>query len=198
MSRHGESRLKVEYGDVVDIFMRYWTSYGGWREFVVSPFVHLAIFITVLSSGYWLSSAWYATALSVLPNLLGFGVSGYAIWIGWGDEKLRNALISLKEDGKPSDYERVSAVFAHFGLVQVVALLSALICSALDYELSPKSMLAHGLALVSLSPNWFSYLKPIGAGAGYFLFVYAIVTTFETTLALFRLATWFQKMTEKR
>jgi hypothetical protein len=194
MPPNEEYRLKLQYQDLLDILKRYWTSYGRWPELITSPYVHLAIVITALSSGYWLSSAWHATALSVLPNLLGFGVSGFAIWIGWGDQKLREILINLEANEDASAYVQISSIFAHFGLVQVAALLSALICSALDYELSPNSLLAHGLALISLPVHSFSYLKPIGAGAGYFLFVYAIMTTLETTFALFRLATWFQRL----
>lgn|GEM_PF-6038039 len=59
-------------------------------------------------------------AVSVLPNLLGFGVSGYAIWIGWGDPEFRRRLAQLEMGPGVSAYAQVSATFAHFALMQVL------------------------------------------------------------------------------
>lgn len=183
----------IEYADLFEIIQRYWLSYGGWKELLKSPYVHLTIFITVICSGYWMSSSWYDLPLAVLPSVLGFGVTGYAIWIGWGDEKLREILIDIDDDdGKGSMYVQISAIFAHFSLVQVCALLVAVVCKALAYELSPSSTLAYVLSLACQPAYFFSYLKWIGGALGFFLFIYAIVTALETTLALFRLATWLQ------
>ncbi|KAB8043146.1 hypothetical protein [Janthinobacterium aquaticum] len=183
-----------QYRDLASGVAGYWRSYGAWREVICSPFVHIAIFVTVLSSGYWMSSPWHATAVSLLPNLLGFGVTGYAIWIGWGDEKLREALMDIGKGEKGSGYVQISAIFAHFGMVQCIALVLALVASALDYQLSPKSGLACIFHSLSLPTDTMSYLRPFGAAVGYFFFVYAIFTALETTLALFRLAGWVQKM----
>lgn len=185
-------RRFVEYHDLFEILGRYWRAYGGTSELLRSPYFHLAVVLTAICSGYWMSSPWADIAVSVLPNLLGFGVTGYAIWIGWGDEKLREVLIDLEEDGKGSFYVQISAIFAHFGLVQVLALLMSFLCKALDYELSPKSGLAHVLSWIGQPPYFFSYLKPAASALGFFLFLYAILTALETTMALFRLATWLQ------
>lgn len=176
-----------------EILGRYWRAYGGASELLRSPYFHFALVLTAICSGYWASSPWTDIALSVLPNLLGFGVTGYAIWIGWGDEKLREVLIDLEaNDGKGSFYVQISAIFAHFSLVQVLALLISFLCKALDYELSPKSGLAYVLSWIGQPPYFFSYLKPVGSALGFFLFIYAILTALETTMALFRLATWLQ------
>jgi hypothetical protein len=192
MPQDDQPHLFIEYRDLFEVVRRYWTAYGGSSELLKSPYVHITILLTCLCSGYWMSSAWQDVAVSVLPNLLGFGVTGYAIWIGWGDEKLREILIDLEDDARGSFYVQISAIFAHFGLVQVCALVVSILCKALDYELSPKSGLAALLGLLGQPSYFFSYLKPFGSALGFFLFMYAIVTALETTLALFRLATWLQ------
>lgn len=190
--------LLIQYSDLFAIFGRYWKAHGGGREVLRSPFVHLSAVLTALLSGYWLSSPWYGGAVNVIPSILGFGVAGYAIWIGWGDEKLREMLTTVEYRPGISAYIGVSAVFAHFGIIQIAALLSALVSAALDYELDPNSLLASGLKGVGLPVDAFSYLTPVGHGIGFFLFIYAILTALDTTLALFRLATWFQKSREMK
>jgi hypothetical protein len=185
------------YEDLADIFGQYWIALGGWREIIRSPYVHITVFLTVLLSGYWMSSDWQKTAISVLPNLLGFGVTGYAIWIGWGDEKLREQLTSFDTKPDVSAYVEVSAIFAHFAFVQIAALLSAIIFDSLNYVLSEKSLLSSILGTAGLPTNSFNLIAPVGAAIGFFFFIYAIVVTLEATLALFRLATWFQKIRKK-
>ena len=185
------------YEDLAEIFKKYWKSLGGWSELRRSPYVHIAVFITTLLSGYWLSSDWQKNAISILPNLLGFGVTGYAIWIGWGDEKLREQLISFDTKPDVSAYVEVSAIFAHFAVVQIIALLSAIIFDALNYVLSEKSLLSLILVSTGLPTNTFTLIAPLGAAIGFFFFAYAIIVTLEATLALFRLATWFQGIRKK-
>lgn len=192
--RDKEFRIVVQYKDLFDILKRYWIAHGEWSDVIFSPYFHLSLLVTAISSGYWLSQKWYEPALASLPTLLGFGVSGYAIWIGWGNDKMRDALMRLNSPGADSAYIRVSAIFAHFGLVQVVALILAIISLALDYSPSSKSSLAKLLNSICLSKDFFNFFKPAGDALGYFFFIYSIMSILEATLALFRLATWFQRM----
>jgi hypothetical protein len=185
-------QIRIQYRDLFEIILRYWRAYGGLREIFCSPFFHLAIICTALGSGYWLSTSWHGTAISVLPNLLGFGLSGYAIWIGWGDERLREMLMDIETGPHATAYVHVSATFAHFGIAQITAFLFAFMCETFDYELSPTSTLANIFKSFSLSPTFLSNFQPVGNGFGFFLFVYAILTALETTFALFRLTTWLQ------
>jgi hypothetical protein len=180
------------YADLIEIVGRYWVAYGGFKEVGRSPFTHLALVMTVLAGTSWSSSAWQTTALGVLPNLLGFGVTGYAIWIGWGDSQLRRTLSRIEMRPGVTAYAQVSATFAHFALVQVAALVWALMFSTLDHPVDPAGELASLLAAVSLPSDAFSHGRPAGAAIGFFLFVYAILVALEATLALFRLATWPQ------
>lgn len=181
------------YGDFAEIVQRYWKSYGGLRELSRSPYLHAAVVLTALTASSWSSSSWSTIALSVLPNLLGFGVSGYAIWIGWGDPEFRRRLAKLEMGPGVSAYAQVSATFAHFALMQVLALLWALMFSSLDYPVTPNSAIGATLQFFGLRFDAFASLRPAGAAIGFFLFVYAILVAFEATLALFRLATWLQR-----
>jgi hypothetical protein len=193
-SRPGESNDDSvhPYVDFREIVGRYWVAYGGMKEVGRSPFMHLAVVMTVLAAASWSSSAWQMTALSVLPNLLGFGVTGYAIWIGWGDSQLRRALSEIEMRPGVTAYAQVSATFAHFALVQVAALVWALMFATLDHPVDPAGGLARLLAAIGLPSDAFSHGRPVGAAIGFFLFVYAILVALEATLALFRLATWPQ------
>jgi hypothetical protein len=181
------------YGDFAEIVKRYWKSYGGLKELGRSPFLHAAVVLAALAAPSWSSSAWSTVAVSVLPNLLGFGVSGYAIWIGWGDPEFRRRLAQLEMGPGVSAYAQVSATFAHFALMQVLALLWALMFSFLDYVVAPGSAIGTTLQFFGLRLDAFASLRPAGAAIGFFLFVYAILVAFEATLALFRLATWLQR-----
>ena len=92
-----------------------------------------------------------------------------------------------------SAYAQVSATFAHFALIQVLALLWALMFSSLDYAVAPSSAIGATLQLLGLRYDLFASCRSVGAAVGFFLFVYAILVAFEATLALFRLATWLQR-----
>lgn len=189
-----EIRIVVQYRDFFDILGRYWSAHGKWSDIIYSPYFHMALFVSAISSDYWLNHKWYEPALASLPTLLGFGVSGYAIWIGWGNDKMREALIKLNSPGADSAYIRVSAIFAHFGLVQVSALILAIISQALNYSPPDNGFLASILNFSGLSKNYFNIFKPTGDALGYFFFIYSIMSILEATLALFRLATWFQRL----
>jgi hypothetical protein len=184
------------YKALGEILLRYWVSYGGWREIIRSPFMHCAVFFTALTAGYWSvpGNNWQVVATGVLPNLLGFGVTGYAIWIGWGDEKFREMLINIEVKAGVSAYVEVSATFAHFAVVQIFALMWALLYTAFNQTLPQDSLISFSLLYLGFNTDFFNNFLWISAAIGFFLFLYAITVALEATLALFRLATWLQKI----
>ena len=191
--------VRASYADLLEVAGRYWRAYGGTAELTRSPYVHFAVAVTILTQPYWVKDAWYSVSMSVLPNLLGFAIAGFAVWIGWGDPSFRKLLIETEaSDSQPSlsAYEQLSATFAHFAVVQTTALTFAAISSALAFDLSAENWLAKILETLHLGRNFFEHFTPYASAAGFFLFVYAVITTLETTLALFRLSTWFIKWNE--
>lgn len=135
---------------------------------------------------FWLNESWWDTALSTLPNLLGFTLAGFTIWLGFGDEKFRILLSNAKPD-KESAFMGVSAAFAHFVVVQLLALIAALWSKAMDFPL----------------PNDFNLrimFKPIahfGHFLGFTLFVYALMSALAATLGVFRAASWYDRHKRK-
>lgn len=186
------TKVKKPYEGVFNVIALYWKIYGGWRALIFSPYFHVSIAMTLLMSHFWGHEAWWDVSISVLPSIIGFALGGYAIWLGFGDEKFRN-IISEKDDaGSYSPYLEVSASFAHFIIVQLLALCAALVAKATNFPLSEIHWLSSWLMKLELSTDWFyEIIVPIAYGMGFLLFVYALMTAIAATLAVFRVAYWF-------
>ena len=165
----------------------YWRAYGGWRDVVRSPFLWLSIALTLLTFRLWLHGEWWAYPLSVMPSLLGFTLGGFAIFLGFGDERFKALIAGEEKDESgvsngPSPYMTVCAAFLHFVLVQVAALLAALVAAATSF--SGTGVLAPVTA--ALQPlRWF------GDMVGYWVFVYGLCLAAAAAIAVFRVAYWF-------
>lgn len=185
--------LASSYRGVAKIFRRYWIAYGGWGAVWRSPYLHLALLLTALLHHYWLTDAWFDTATSVLPNVIGFALGGYALWLGFGDEEFRRTQ-AVSVGGKPSPYIAVSASFAHFIVVQLIALLLAIVAKGLAYEIDPKSHFAGWLIATTGSRTFIAdYVSPIGHAIGFSFFMYALTTALAASMSIFRVATWFER-----
>ena len=115
-----------QYTGVVKIFRRYWNAYGGWNSVIFSPYLHFSILFTIVAYGTWTTHNWYDLPISTLPNIIGFSLGGYAIWLALGDDKFK-ASISGREVGElESPFIKVNATFVHFIFLQIVALIFAL------------------------------------------------------------------------
>lgn len=186
------AQLKKSYTGVFNIVGLYWKIYGGWRALIYSPYFHVAFALTLLLSHFWSREPWWDVPLGVLPNIIGFALGGYAIWLGFGDEKFRNLIIENDDPAGYSPYLGVSASFAHFIIVQLLALCAALIAKATYFPVTDIHWLC-GL-LISLGlPIEFIYetVAPFFYFIGFMLFVYALMTAIAATLAVFRVAYWF-------
>src|SRR5690554_7741499 len=92
-----------QYVGVRKLFARYWIAYGGFKSIVGSPYMHASLFITLISSGIWLKYDWVEIPISVLPNIIGFSLGGYAIWLALGDDKFRASISGKTKDGGRSE-----------------------------------------------------------------------------------------------
>jgi hypothetical protein len=85
---------------------------------VCSPYTRLAAILLVLTSHFWWTQDWWELPISILPNLIGFSLGGYAILLAFGDEKFRKLLVPERKatpsPGAPTLYMTVSAIFLHF------------------------------------------------------------------------------------
>ncbi|MFA7455791.1 MAG: hypothetical protein WCZ10_15150 [Desulfobulbaceae bacterium] len=111
----------------------YWDAYGGVSALRTSAYlwfsVALALFCLFFKAPDF---SWSDAALSIVPDLLGFSLGGYAIMVGFGDTEFLEALRGKEEEGKPSPYMKLNATFLHFIIVQAITLVFALIAKALD------------------------------------------------------------------
>jgi hypothetical protein len=177
-----------------NILWLYWRAYGGLNKILTTPYFYISVALTAIVNQSWLAPLWWDTVTSVLPNIIGFSMGGYAIWLGWGDDKFK-AIISgttaheSECDGGVVDfspYMEVSATFVHFILVQLVALFVALLAKGLFFL--PDS----GSWIYSLvNKKWLGPLTVVGWATGYWLFLYALTTAVASMLALFRITHWF-------
>lgn len=192
-------KLTAPYIGVYKVIRLYWSIYGGWKALVLSPYFHFSIILTVLMSHFWKNEAWWDVAISVLPSIIGFALGGYAIWLGFGDEKFRNLITENSDNNNHSPYLEVSATFAHFIMVQLLALFVAIIAKAMNFPISEIQWFNNILIGLSISQELVhENVAPILYGFSFLLFIYAIMTAVAATFAVFRVATWFDKYRNSR
>lgn len=176
------------YVGVADIFRQYWKAYGGLSELLHSFYLHIALILLALTLNTWISPicqngsscvAWWDQSISVLPNLLGFTLGGFAIFIGFGDEKFRALLAEPEADEKlPTVYVELCASFVHFILIQILALTLAVIAKSWWFYASWMEPLR----------NILPWLNGIIGAIGYGFFLYALMSLLAATMHVFRIA----------
>lgn len=176
----------------VKIFTRYWVAYGGLHALVRSFYLYLAVVLLFLTFKTWISptysaisgswSAWWDQSFGVLPNLLGFTLGGFAIFIGFGDERFRNQLNAPEDDhSQPTIYVKLCSTFVHFILVQVLALMFAIVAKSTWFYVEWNSWIQIALP----------YANAIFGAVGYGLFLYAITSVLAATMHVFRIASMY-------
>jgi hypothetical protein len=181
------------YRGAFSIFGRYWSAYGGAKALLGSIYLHAAIAMLLVTVHTWFApvcdkdgacTGWWEQSLSVLPNLLGFTLGGFAIFTGFGDDRFRALLATPNEDpSKPTVYVEVCSAFVHFIVVQVLALLSAVIA---------KSWVFYAPWMDPVRA-WLPLLNFVGGFLGYGLFLYAITSVLAATMQVFRISNAYSK-----
>jgi hypothetical protein len=115
-------RRAPAYGAVVDLFAAYFSAYGGFRAVVRSPYAHAAVLISAITTPIWTMPGWWDLPLSILPNLIGFTLSGYAVMMTLGNQRLRTEMTRPISD-RPSAFMATNATFFHFLVLQIAAML---------------------------------------------------------------------------
>lgn len=168
-----------------NILKRYWKAYGGFGAIFSSYYFYSAILITGLLYPAWTQSGWWETVLSVMPNLLGFTLGGFAMWVAIGDENFKATISGSKSSDEPSPFMVVNATFAHFIFLQIFSILLALVNKAYNIQLP------NGHFLIEF---WGEHLKLATTafyGLGYFTFIYALLSSLASVVALFSVSSWY-------
>lgn len=172
------------YSGVSEIFSRYWRAYGGLPAVIRSPYFHASLVLLLLTFNTWIKPDWWLQSLSVLPNLLGFTLGGFAIFIGFGDERFRSLLAEPDDDDKetPTIYVSLCSTFVHFILVQVLALIYAVVAQSWWFY----------TPLLDFLRPWLGYLNGFAGAIGYCLFLYALTSVIAATMHVLRIATMYE------
>ena len=181
------------YGGVREVFSAYWSAYGGTRELLRSPYLHASFVILLVSWSVWNEPMWWQTVISVMPNIIGFSIGGFAVWLGFGDQDFRSLLIETNNERGISAYESVNASFVHFILLEIGALISALVAGSLYFEPRPDAWMVLVLVRAGLDPDrWIGFATFVGWGFGYWLFLYSLTTAVAATMNVFRITRIFE------
>lgn len=167
------------------VINRYWTSYGGFKALFTSWYFYVSIIITIFLFPHWLNGEWWKIVLSIMPNVLGFSLGGYAMFLAIGDDRFRKFISGPEGDGEPSPFMDVSSAFVHFIILQILAIFMAIFADAYNFTLSPEC---------SLVKEYYGYLRGlsiVGAFIGYFVFIYALSSALSATFAILRVSSWY-------
>lgn len=142
---------------------------------------YLALAVWVMATPTWISPKWHEQVISILPNLLGFTLGGFAIFLGFGSDDFKRAIARKDEDSSP--YLSVNAAFMLFVCFQLAALLVAIISNSL-----------WSIAAPDWAAPWTDCIKiasKVGGGFGYFLFCYSLALVLRAAVRIFRLGRWY-------
>ncbi|KZM38564.1 hypothetical protein OA92_23160 [Marinomonas sp. SBI22] len=169
-----------------NILSVYYKAYGGFGALLKSYYLYGSFFISIALFPHWSASGWWDDVLSIMPNLLGFSLGGYAMFLAIGDEKFRSLIAGDDgdEDGA-SPFLSLNGAFVHFIVLQVVALFIALFRKAYDFSLP----LDH--PFVEFFNGYFHDMIIVGNFIGYWVFIYALSLTLAATFALLRVGRWY-------
>jgi hypothetical protein len=164
----------------------YWKRYGGLKALLTSPYFRISILLSIILFPHWMYSKWWDDALSIMPNILGFSLGGYAILLAFGDNGFQKIMSGSDEKNEQSPMTDVNVTFVHFIFLQVVSIVLALLCKAYYFESVPTNRVLLLISdldpLIAISFYWLCYL----------FFLYALITSIGATMAILRMSEWHQ------
>jgi hypothetical protein len=160
---------------LLDSIKALWEVYGGHKVFLRSPYLWfssiLALLLLTTANHKWI---WYEKALTIIPNLIGFSLGGYAVMLAFGDKQFLNILRGPGDDDEFSPYLKASASLAWFVVIQIITLLVSVVFDTLQVK--------------SCFMNYF----------GCWLFIYSIVLGLAATLNIFFLSKMYDAMPQSK
>ena len=181
--------LLEDYKNTFEIIYKYWNINGGWKSLISSPYTFVSILFLIFTWHTWTETRWWTQVISVMPNIIGFSIVGFAIFMSFSDIRFISVIAGNSnhkkdEQDEISPYIRMSSKFLHFILMGVLSLMFAILRAGLNFPM-PLYMLH-----IEPVPDILFY---IGNCFGYWMFLYAICLAAGTGFALFRISTWYDK-----
>lgn len=188
--------IKNKWAGVLRVFARYWGTYGGVRELLLSPYFQVSMVVSLVCFPIWNDGSWIDVALSISPSLFGFTLAGYAMIFVFGHESFQKLLMKTSVNSV-SVYFMLSGAFAHFMVIQFLAILAAL--SAKSWAVNAPRLLIECVVHLGLHPYWFFlFLQKVYWFLGFFIFVYSCFLGLASVMALFRMSFWFDQAMKKQ
>lgn len=164
----------------MNVIPRYVRAYGGINSLLSSYYFWISIAITIICSEFFISPNWWDISISIIPDIVGFSIAGVAIFISIGSDELRSKISGrLPGETDESPFISFMAMFTHFVMTQLAALLIAII-SKLLYSLRPPDF--------SFLTNISEAIKPVFWLLGGFTFIYSLLLCMALVLEIFRLS----------
>lgn len=157
-----------------------WNISGGWSYALRALDFKICVVLSLLCFPFWTTPGWWDTSISIIPSLLGFTLSGFAIFLGFGSDSFKSMITS--ENEAKSEYLSVSSAFLIFVLFQIVGLIYAVVSKALWF---PAPSFLKFISLIS------PYINPIVGFIGYFLLIYSISLGLRAAIRIFRVSRWY-------
>ncbi|VEH23550.1 Uncharacterised protein [Bordetella hinzii] len=170
-SEHGNARLLREV----------WTITRGCRGLVHGPEFRICIVAWVLTGAYWIREPWWDQVIATVPTLLGFTLTGFAIFLGFGSDNFKRFL-AMGSSETENQYLSVGAAFVLFVIVQLAALIFAMVVKGFQFP-TPDFLVPYERYLMIGSA--------IVAGTGYFAFLYGLILSLRAALRIYRLSRWY-------
>lgn len=151
-----------------------------------SPLFHLAIFLTVIISVGGLDFKWREASQSLLPTLLGFGLTAHVLIFTLIGGELHRFLSTRSSEQVPASYlQIVNSTFFHVIFVQFVSLTYSYINSSHFFEKILFGKVFFGSVSGVQALNSFA---SIGNIVGIFGLNYSLLLVISTLISVFRLA----------
>lgn len=172
---------KKSASDNTKLLKLVWRVTRGWRGICYGPEFWLSLVVLVCTAPYWLAHHWWAHVLAIVPTILGFTITGFAIFLAFGSDDFKRFLARGKEIDENA-YMSTGSAFVIFICVQLIAIFFALIVNAFQFP----------------TPGFLSAYRPciqignyIVGAVGYFLFIYSIGLALRASMRIFRLSRWY-------
>jgi hypothetical protein len=170
---------------------KYWYAYGGFTALIKSKYFWFSIAYTLILFRSWaVGNQWWNDVLSIVPGLLGFSLGGFAIWVAIGDDKFRSLIVGSEDPKEPSPFMEINATFAHFIVVQIIAIFLALFAKSYFFSYQETREIMNFLGEWA----WVIYISKLLYFICYFFFIYAIASGLATVFALFSVSSWYDEM----
>ena len=177
---------------MISVFSKYWEVYGGAKALLKSNYFRASIILTFICYGAWWNNSWWDDSITLLPSLLGFSLGGYAMFVSVGSDEFRKE-ISKKRGKKHSTFMLNNAMFMHFIVLQIIALIYAFVIKSL----------AGNAELIKFNYHYVDSLTStvvvnIVGFFGYFLLIYSILSALAAAFGIYRMSDLYDLTIENK